>query len=171
MNINTSDSVLNLSRRNLLRGAAAGWIATLPMTITMMTGWMLLPKRERYPLPPREITGVLAKRLGQEDELSDDTLMGVTLFSHFLYGAITGSMYTALEQKIPLNARWKGSFAGLLVWAGSYLGWLPLVGILKPATQHPWRMNFLMIVAHLIWGVVLGETLEKFKSKKQYIDL
>jgi uncharacterized membrane protein YagU involved in acid resistance len=166
-----SESNVNLSGRNLLRGAAAGWIATLPMTITMLSGWMLLPKRERYPLPPREIVGVLAERLGQEEKFSDDALMGVTLFSHFLYGAMAGSVYTALEKRVALKDSWKGSLAGLLLWAGSYLGWLPLVRILKPATQHPWRRNVLMIVAHLVWGMTLGKTLETFKSKKQYIDL
>jgi hypothetical protein len=50
---------------------------------------------------------------------------------------------------------------GVAIWAGSYLGWLPTVGILTPATRHPWRRNLLMIVAHVIWGVALGEGLQK----------
>jgi uncharacterized membrane protein YagU involved in acid resistance len=167
----TSGSDLNLSRRNLLRGATAGWIAALPMTITMLTGWMVLPKRERYPLPPSEIVGELAERLGQTEKLSDDAFTGITLFSHFLYGAMAGSIYISLEQKVPLKNGLKGILAGLLLWAGSYLGWLPAIGILKPATQHPWRRNLLMIVAHLVWGMALGKILEIFKSRRQYIDL
>jgi putative membrane protein len=166
-----SELNLDLSRKNLLKGAAAGWIATIPMTISMLIGWMLLPERERYALPPRQIVGKLAERLGQEEKLSDDSLLGITLFSHFLYGAMAGSIYTSLEHKVPLKNSMKGGLAGLLLWAGSYLGWLPVVGILKPATQHPWRRNVLMIVAHLVWGVTLGKVLGKFRSDKRYIEL
>jgi hypothetical protein len=42
--------------------------------------------------------------------------------------------------------------AGVAVWVASYLGWIPVVGILKPATLHPKRRNALMLVAHLVWG-------------------
>jgi putative membrane protein len=38
----------------------------------------------------------------------------------------------------------------------SYLGLLPALGILRPATEHPERRNALMIVAHLIWGSITG---------------
>jgi putative membrane protein len=42
------------------------------------------------------------------------------------------------------------------VWAGSYLGLLPVLGILSPATRHPTGRNALMIAAHIIWGATLG---------------
>jgi putative membrane protein len=54
-----------------------------------------------------------------------------------------------------------GSLYGLLVWTASYLGWLPAVGILAPATRHPARRNALMIVAHLIWSATLGLLVER----------
>jgi HPt (histidine-containing phosphotransfer) domain-containing protein len=36
------------------------------------------------------------------------------------------------------------------------MGWLPALGILKPATKQPLPRTSLMIGAHLIWGAVTG---------------
>lgn len=144
------------SFRRVLQGAAAGFVATIPMTISMLIGWRLLPNREKYPLPPREITEEIAERAGVEDQMSEDALVASSLVSHFGYGALTGAGYGLVEQSVALPASIKGVLAGVAVWVGSYLGWLPAMGILRPATQHPWRRNLLMIVAHVIWGVTLG---------------
>jgi uncharacterized membrane protein YagU involved in acid resistance len=72
--------------------------------------------------------------------------------------------YALFEDRIPMHSSRKGGLAGLLLWTVSYLGWLPVAGLLTPATGHPWRHNLLMIVAHVIWGVTLGEMLRKLKS-------
>lgn len=159
----TSRAILIFSLRDVLNGAIAGLIATVPMTISMFVGWRLLPEREKYPLPPRQILGEITERLGKKGQLTEGELEAATLFSHFGYGALSGSTYALLEQRIPLKSGLKGGLAGLILWAGSYLGWLPVVGILTPATRHPWRRNLLMIVAHLIWGVALGETIRRFR--------
>jgi len=47
-----------------------------------------------------------------------------------------------------------------MVWGGSYLGLLPSLGILRPATDHPAQRNALMIAAHLVWGATLGGALQ-----------
>ena len=155
-----SDSV-----RDVRNGALAGLIATVPMTLVMLIGWGLLPRREQYPLPPREITEEMAEKANIEAKLTDNQLTVASLFSHFAYGAMTGSIYAVLERKMRGADELKGVVAGLLVWVGSYLGWLPALRILKPATQHPWRRNLLMIVAHLVWGVTLGEVTQLLNSK------
>lgn len=155
----TSDS--EFSFRRFAKGAAAGFVATAPMTLSMLVGWTLLPKREKYPLPPRLITGKITKQLGIRDRLSEDELVTLTLLSHFGYGALFGSIYALFDQRIPLKSSLKGCWAGLALWAGSYLGWLPALGILQSAMQHPWRRNLLMIVAHIVWGVTLGEVMRK----------
>ena len=138
-------------------GAAAGFIATAPMSLTMLLGWRLLPRKEQYPLPPRLITEEISKRAGVRDHLSDDQLVGLTLSSHFGYGALFGAVYALFDNRIPMQSSLRGTMAGLAIWVGSYLGWLPAVGILQPATRHPWRRNLLMVIAHVVWGVTLGE--------------
>lgn len=167
----SSKSSLTYPWRDLFRGAVAGSLATVPMTISMLIGWRLLPRREQYPLPPREITGELAEWVGKEDELTENQLIAATLLSHFAYGAVSGSTYALLEKKVPVGGRLKGVLAGLILWAGSYLGWLPALRILKPATRHPWRRNLLMIVAHVVWGVTLGEITHTLQARGRDIDL
>ena len=155
-----------LSFRKLLKGALAGFIATAPMSISMVLGWRLLPKREKYHLPPRLITEEITERVGIEDHVNENELIGLTIFSHFGYGAAFGAAYALFEQQIPIHSSLKGALAGVLLWAGSYLGWLPAMGILTPATRHPWRRNLLMIVAHVIWGVTLGEAVRKLNRNQ-----
>jgi uncharacterized membrane protein YagU involved in acid resistance len=159
----TSDSEFSVSR--LVKGATAGFVATAPMSISMLIGWTLLPRREKYPLPPRLITEEITERVGIEDQLSEDQMIGLTIFSHFGYGALFGALYALYEKQMRMHSSLKGALTGLALWIGSYLGWLPALGILRPATRHPWRRNLLMILAHLAWGVTLGELTRKLTER------
>lgn len=161
----------NPSLRKLFKGALAGFLATAPMSLTMLIGWQLLPRREKYHLPPRMITEEIAERVGLEDHLKESELIGLTVFSHFSYGALFGWIYALFEHRIPFAANLKGVLTGLAIWIGSYLGWLPALGILTPATHHPWRRNLLMIAAHVVWGVTLGEGLRKLTESKSEKDM
>jgi uncharacterized membrane protein YagU involved in acid resistance len=156
----------DVSLRKLLKGALAGFIATAPMSISMAVGWRLLPKREKYHLPPRLITEEMTEQVGIEDHLNENEMIGLTIFSHFGYGAAFGAIYALFEHRIPAHSSLKGALTGVALWAGSYLGWLPAMGILTPATRHPWRRNLLMIIAHVIWGVVLGEGVRKLTENE-----
>jgi len=147
-----------------LKGALAGFVATAPMSLTMLIGWMLLPSRQKYHLPPRLITEKIIKRVGLRKHMNESQLAAVTVASHFAYGAAFGSLYALFEQRLPLSASVKGVCAGLAIWVGSYLGWLPALDILPPATRHPWRRNLMMILAHVVWGVTLGEMTRKLTS-------
>ena len=141
--------------QKMILGMLGGIVATGPMTVAMILLHRRLPIRERYPLPPREITMKLARKSGVDDQLDASARSAVTMISHFAYGAATGTLYaTALDvERAPLS---KGAVFGLFVWVASYLGWLPATGILSPATEHPARRNALMIAAHLVWGITLG---------------
>jgi uncharacterized membrane protein YagU involved in acid resistance len=156
----------DVSFHKLFIGAAAGCIATAPMSISMLLGWKLLPKHEKYHLPPRLITQEILERVGIEGHLSEKGLVGLTILSHFGYGALSGAVYALFEHKLPVHSSLKGVLNGLALWVGSYLGWLPAMGILSPATQHPWRRNLLMIIAHVIWGVTLGEVTRKLTANE-----
>jgi uncharacterized membrane protein YagU involved in acid resistance len=132
----------------------------------MLLGWRMLPRREKYPLPPRLITEQISERVGLRDHLEEDQIVGLTVVSHFGYGALFGAGYALLEGKIPMHSSLKGTLAGLALWGASYLGWLPAVGILRPATRHPWRRNLLMVTAHVVWGLTLGEIVRKLTASK-----
>ena len=166
------DSVPSLSGSDpsldkLFKGALAGFIATAPMSVAMTMGWRLLPKHEQYHLPPRQITEEISERVGVDDYLNEEGLIGLTIASHFGYGALFGGLYGLFEEHLPVPASVKGALSGLALWAGSYLGWLPAMDILPPATRQPRRRNLLMILAHIVWGVARGEGVRRLSSGKR----
>lgn len=147
-------------RTRLLLGAIAGFVATAAMTSAMARLHRRLPDAERYPLPPRETTEVVAG--GVDDALVTDEAMA----AHFLYGAATGAIVAAIDPR-PGIAR--GMLAGVGIWAGSYFGWVPGLGILKPASDHPARRNALMIGAHLVWGSATSLVLHELNLARETI--
>ena len=145
----------------ILLGALAGLAATAPMTLAMKLMHEQLPRGERYPLPPRQVTEGVAEKAGVNEQLGEEERRAATWVSHFAYGTACGALYGALSggraDERPVLA---GVGFGLAVWAGSYLGWLPAAGIISPATEHPARRNALMIGAHVVWGATTGIVLE-----------
>ncbi len=137
-------------------GAAAGLVATIPMTIFMLLMHRLLPGWQKYALPPQQITQEMAQRTDLDQRLSQLQILGATLTLHFSYGAIMGSFYNAFTRKIAFPPILKGALFGLLVWAASYLGWLQVADFDAAAPEEPVKRNLLMISAHLIWGMVAG---------------
>lgn len=151
----------------LLTGALAGAIATAPMTLAMEIMHRWLPAHERYPLPPSEITAKLTADAGVAPHVDRKEHTALTLLNHFGYGATCGAIYALLGSRLraPLPAALVGIGYGLLVWTVSYLGLLPALGILRPATEHPERRNALMIAAHVIWGSVTGLLVERIQRR------
>ncbi|HEX8720699.1 MAG TPA: DUF6789 family protein [Pyrinomonadaceae bacterium] len=146
----------------VLLGALAGLAATAPMTLAMKLMHEQLPREERYPLPPRQVTEGVAEKAGVEQHLDEETREAATWVSHFAYGTACGALYGALSgERADGRAALAGVGFGLAVWAGSYLGWLPAAGIISPATEHPARRNALMMAAHVVWGATTGVVLER----------
>ena len=143
----------------LIIGALAGLTATTAMTAAMRRLHRQLPAMERYPLPPREITERLAPRVAGEDGLRDASLL-----AHFGYGAGTGALIAAAGTKRTDVA---GAALGAGVWALSYFGWVPGLGILAPASDHPARRNALMIGVHLVWGAVTSWTIRELAAARE----
>jgi hypothetical protein len=144
----------------ITNGAIAGLLATVPMTLSMKLMHQQLPAHEQYPLPPSEIMTVAEEAsLGEHLDPLEHT--AATLVAHFGYGAMAGALYSQIAAPLPLSPALKGSAYGVLVWSGSYLGLLPALGILKPATEHPAQRNALMIAAHIVWGAALGALFER----------
>ena len=150
----------------LLSGALAGCIATAPMTASMELMYRLLPQHEQYPLPPSEITTEITDQAGVREDLDTEEHVGLTLVNHFAYGAAAGAIYGPLAQRVPLPPALKGIAFGLVVWTVSYLGLLPAIGILRPATEHPARRNLLMILAHVVWGSVTGLVVQRLEGDR-----
>src|SRR3954467_2903023 len=143
---NDDPEKLKLGSR-LVIGEIAGFVGTMTMTMAMRRLHRRLPAKERYPLTPREIVDSGAKQVGMP--LADEPARDLTTAAHFAYGALTGAMLAAMN---PDPKKRTGAAWGVAVWLASYMGWIPAVGTLEPATKHPARRNGLMIAAHLVWG-------------------
>lgn len=133
-------------------GGLAGIAATVAMTAAMRRLYPLLDKSKRYPLPPREIIDRIG--LGDDERTARDR----TVLAHFGYGALAGALFAALPPP-----RGSGTAFGLGIWAVSYLGWIPALRILSPASQHPVQRNLLMAAAHVVWGIVLAKSLSELE--------
>ncbi|NLX08126.1 MAG: DUF1440 domain-containing protein [Chloroflexi bacterium] len=147
-----------------VKGAAAGFAATAPMTVAMEVMQGRLPWWQRGPLPPTRITERVAHRLGF-GRLSRTTRRIATTVSHFSYGAAIGMLYAMLARWLPFPATLGGVIYALGVWASSYLGWLPALKILGPATRRPLQRNLLMIGAHVVWGAVAAKLFQAMREK------
>jgi uncharacterized membrane protein YagU involved in acid resistance len=141
-----------------LVGAIAGIAGTAIMSAAMQRLWERLPARERYPLPPREIT---EQAIGAPEE---DAARNRSLAAHVGFGAATGALLTLADAD---RTTGRGMAAGVAVWLASYFGWVPGARILRPASSHPLRRNLLMIGVHLVWGgatALTARNLERFRT-------
>jgi uncharacterized membrane protein YagU involved in acid resistance len=149
------DDRLKLGSR-LLIGGIAGFVGTMAMTAAMRRLHRRLPEKERYPLTPREIVDSTAEKLSVP--LPDEAAKDVTTATHFLYGAAVGAVLAVTN---PDPSKRSGALYGAAVWLASYMGWIPAVGILKPATRHPARRNLLMLGVHLVWGAATAASMKE----------
>src|SRR5947209_1270535 len=143
----------------LVIGGIAGFVATMAMTSAMRRLHRRLPEPERYPLTPREIVdAAVAPPAAAAPDL--------TLVAHFLYGAGCGALLAAAN---PRPGRLGGAAAGGAVWLASYMGWIPALGILKPATRHPLRRDALMLGVHFVWGWAAAEAMRELADARSTI--
>ena len=135
-----------------LAGAVSGLVATVPMTVAMLVIQQLLPRREQSRLEPRRISDDMLRKADLHDELSERGKEHFSMAAHFGYGAGTGMIYALADRLLPLPRGLRGPAYGMLVWAASYAGWLPMVKTLPPPQRRPAGRNLLLIVSHLVWG-------------------
>lgn len=147
-----------------LQGALAGALATFPMTVAMVSLYRGLPRSGRHPLPPVQITAEFARRAGARRRLAGRRLVAAALAAHFGYGAATGALYPLILGRARAESRLAGVAYGVGIWTLSYLGWIPALRVLEPATEHPPQRNALMIFAHIVWGAALAQTLRRLRG-------
>ncbi len=150
----------------LLKGALAGCIATVPTPVAMLLAHRLLPGEQQYALPPMLITRRLTGGKGPFARLGTHEHKGLTVLTHFGFGTSFGAVYALLPRQGPVPPVLRGILFALCIWTGSYLGWIPAAEILPSATKHPVERNALMIIAHIIWGSVLGWLLARLDPEE-----
>jgi hypothetical protein len=145
----------------MVQGSAAGFVATVPMTLAMEFMYRRLPMFQRYPLPPSRI---ISRIFGRREQTEHRNL---TFIGHFAFGAMAGAGYAVLFKRVPVWTVVKGLLFGTSVWFVSYEGWLPTLRILPSASETPKQRNLLMIAAHLVWGSVTAMLVDRLSKPQE----
>lgn len=141
---------------SFLRGAAAGFAATIPMTVVMEGLRAALPREQYRRMPPREIVDRTVAKTGEGARVDEGDRIALTTAAHFAFGAAAGALYGALVKSNRSSAA-VGIAYGLGVWALAYGVGLPSLGLHTAATDDTKDRNEVLIASHVAWGATLGK--------------
>ncbi|CAN5725232.1 hypothetical protein BH23GEM3_BH23GEM3_25740 [soil metagenome] len=136
-----------------LHGAAAGTVATLPMSVVMLAAQAagLMGKE-----PPKLVAEKAFEAVGVRPSETVDNV--ATSVAHLGFGFVAGALFGLLRHRVelPLPPVAQGIAYGLLVYTVSYEGWIPALHIMPwPRNDRPGRQPS-MVAAHIVFGAVLG---------------
>ena len=145
----------------ILRGAAAGFAATIPMTVAMEGLRAALPREQLRRMPPREVVDSGIEQAGAGGEVDTEGRVLITTVAHFAFGAAAGAVYgglfrSRLRRMDGYTAAMSGIAYGVGVWALAYGVVLPSLGLHRAATDDTKDRNEVLIASHVVWGAVLG---------------
>jgi len=145
-----------------IRGAAAGFVATFPMTATMQGLRAVLPKEQAREAPPREVIDrtVTKGTNGNSAAVGERERDVATTVAHFAFGAAAGMLY-GIAHKSQRATLMTGIMYGLSVWALAYGVVLPSLGLHRAAQDDTEDRNQVLIASHVVWGAVLGYLTKK----------
>lgn len=109
--------------------------------------------------PPRKLTRKIASLLGLAHVPRGASLFVATTAAHYAYGAGIGALFggaiapraSTRQKRVAL-----GIATGAAVWAASYQGWIPGLGLMKPPSRDRPLRPSLMLAAHCLFGAVMG---------------
>jgi hypothetical protein len=134
-----------------LVGAVGGIGATIAMT-----GVMALAKATGAlgESPPHTIT-----RRGLRAAVGEtpDRVTPLAAALHLAFGIAAGAVYGAtLGRRRRQRPELWGAGYGIVVWAASYAGWAPALGLMPPPSRDRPGRQPANVVAHLVYGATLG---------------
>jgi hypothetical protein len=134
-------------------GGLGGTAATVAMTGWMAVGQITGPYGEQ---PPKRVLRRVARRVGVPARRQGRGTRLASAIAHLGFGASCGALYGAVGRRSTVP---RGVGYALGIWAGSYAGWIPALGLLpSPGRDNP-RRAWTMLTAHVVYGAVLGAVL------------
>ena len=139
--------------RELLAGAVRGTVATVAMTVPMLVA----PDAVMGRRPPKQITVGMLRKL-RPDPGNEGERNALSTLAHLGFGAGMGSLFSVARAQLhpPGPAVLHGVAYGLGVWATSYKGWIPALGLLPPPERDRPGRQGVLVFAHVLYGGVLG---------------
>jgi hypothetical protein len=137
----------------LVRGGLAGIGGTGAMTAVMAARRMAGLRR----LPPQVITEGVTQKAGLRSDLPEPVFNLGWLAAHFGFGSSTGAGYALARRFLPKHAFFAGLLWGSAVYAVSYLGLMPGLGLYPEPRADARTRTLALIVAHAVFGVTTAE--------------
>jgi hypothetical protein len=92
----------------------------------------------------------------------------MTALAHLGYGMVGGAVYAAtLGRARAVPRPLSGLCFGLLVWLGSYEGWVPALRMMPPASRDRPDRVFTMVAAHVVYGAFMGWCLDRLERRSE----
>jgi hypothetical protein len=146
------------------RGFATGVLATTTMS-TAMLGFQKVGLMGH--MPPRKITEHFLGMVGLRRWTSRRTRRALSTVAHFAFGGVAAALFEAgreiasIRRGEPARPPTPPPLAASLayatgVWAVSYLGWVPSLGIMAPPSKDRFGRPTSMVIAHWIYGATLA---------------
>jgi hypothetical protein len=129
------------NRQRLMRGVAAGTIATVLMTALLVAAPAFTGAR----VPEIAARAALALK-------ARPLLVLIAFAVHFAYGALAGALFAAGAERVNVAS---GLFFGLALWGVAVAVYAPLIGLGFVVSHEP-ALAALALPAHLLYGATLG---------------
>jgi hypothetical protein len=162
----TNESPLEIA----IKGAAAGLLGTLVLTLAMQNAHHFLGDRdeedaEASVAAPVQSAADPTERLVEkvaagvfERDLSPDTRQTLGLGIHWGYGTFWGVAYAILQASLRLPTWLHGTLLGLAVWVIGPLGLVPAMKLSARSTGRPRSLRIVSVVLHLLYGWATAAT-------------
>lgn len=151
----------------VLGGIAGGTAMTIMMT---KVGPRLVPRDVLPDTPaPQKVVQWAQSRAGVPEALDGESKDVAALALHLAYSATSGAVYGVARSALPplrgLPAPAAGFVFGLVVWAVSFEGLLPALGVMKRTTEHPPKRWPAPLLGHSVFGVVTALTTDQLGKR------
>ncbi len=139
--------------RALVDGTVGGCLGTIAMSSVMVAAQKVGALGGQ---PPAHIAGAGLDALGLRRTRKEQAALAVAL--HLVFGSTAGALFGLLSRRlrVPLGPALQGVLFASLVWATSYKGWIPALGILPPPERDRPGRPAVMVLAHWLYGAILG---------------
>lgn len=134
----------------VIDGIRDGALATAAMSAVMVGG----DRAGMMPEPPP--TTITREALDAAHVDRPAAIAVAAPAAHFAFGALGGAFFVVLRRVLPGPGWLLGILFGLAVWAVSYKGWIPALGILPPPEDDRPGRPAVLVAAHVVYGFVLG---------------
>ncbi len=142
-----------VTMNTIVRGAMAGIAGTVFMSVPVFASQRLGLFASA---PPVEISASVAKNIPILPSPSSTAFSVAWPVLHLAYGAAGGIVFNLIRGVLPKSTGGSGLVLGGAVWAGSYLGYLPLLHLYPAAEDDAHERTAVMLVAHAVYGITLA---------------